>query len=88
MYNKQRCFGSQSKQPPTLWSVDSENRYFIQDVHLMKLNGATNVRHHFLILSSIIVNRMVEDRVDNLLSKNSVEIKVDRSPSWFIYCAS
>ena len=23
---------------------------------------------------------MVEDRVDNLLSKNTVEIKVDRSP--------
>ena len=40
---------------------------------------------------------MVEDRVDNLLSKNSVEIKVDRSPcgeekilvfkeNWKIYC--
>ena len=39
---------------------------------------------------------MVEDRVNNLLSKNSVKIKVDRSPcgegsglqkkNWKIYC--
>ena len=27
-----------------------------------------------------VVNKMVEDHVDNLLSKNLVEIKVDRSP--------
>ena len=26
------------------------------------------------------MNKIVEDRVDNLLSKNSVKIKVDRSP--------
>ena len=36
------------------------------------------------------MNKMVEDRVDNLLLKNSVEIKVDRSPlgedSGKIYC--
>ena len=34
----------------------------------------------FLFIKRSIVNKVVEDRVDNLLSKHSVEIKVDRSP--------
>ena len=35
---------------------------------------------HLLFIRRSVVNKMVEDLVDNLLSKNSVEIKVDRSP--------
>ena len=34
----------------------------------------------FLYIKYSIVNKIVEDHVDNLLSKNLVEIKDDRSP--------
>ena len=35
---------------------------------------------HFLFIKRSLVNKIVEDCVVNILSKNSVEIKVDRSP--------
>ena len=35
---------------------------------------------YFLSIKHSIVNKIVEERVNNLLSKNSDEIKVDRSP--------
>ena len=35
---------------------------------------------YFLFIKRSIVNKMIEDHVDNLLLKNSVKIKVDRSP--------
>ena len=34
----------------------------------------------FLFIKRSIGNKEVEDRVDNLLSKNSVEVKPDQSP--------
>ena len=35
---------------------------------------------YFLFIKRSIGNKEVEDRVDNLLSKNSVEVKADQSP--------
>ena len=46
----------------------------------MTLKRTINLRHYFLVSFSLYKTFYFEDRVDNLLSKTSVEIKDDRSP--------